>query len=152
MIVYMRDDLSRGGAIVLHHVPVVHARRATQRPGEDAHGGAQAAGLGGRGVCELRPVDARAHEEVAAAEGHNVEEGDEGGRGEDDKGRGRREGRLEVGRGRLRREGRVVLDNGAEGAGDGVSVLHGCLYKSRGGMCLLPLSRLRKEFNLVRIF
>lgn len=62
----MHHHLRRRGPVVLHHVPVLHARRARQGVGEHAQVPAHLGRLVGRGVGEFRAVGARAEEEVAA--------------------------------------------------------------------------------------
>lgn len=49
MIVHVRHDLRGGGAVVLHDVPVVHARGPAQRRGQHTQVVTQLAGLVGRG-------------------------------------------------------------------------------------------------------
>lgn len=92
MIVHVRDDLRSRRAVVLHHIPVDDARGAAQRRRQDAQPVAELAGLGGRCSGEFGGVAPRAEEKVAVGEGHDVEEGDDQGRGEEDVGLGVRGG------------------------------------------------------------
>lgn len=113
VVVHMGHDLGGGGAVVLHHVPVVHARGGGERGREHAHVVAQGARLAARRVGQLGPVGARAEQQVAPGQGHDVEEGDDEGRREHHE--GRRAGEVAGDRGR-RAEGVVGLVGGCDGA------------------------------------
>lgn len=113
VVVHMGHDLGGGGAVVLHHVPVVHARGGGERGRQHAHVVAQGARLAARRVGQLGPVGARAEQQVAPGQGHDVEEGDDEGRREHHE--GRRAGEVAGDRGR-RTEGVVGLVGGCDGA------------------------------------
>lgn len=79
MVVHVGDDLGGGGAVVLHDVPVFDAGCAGEGGGEDADVVSEGLAFLESCVGEFGAVGACAEEEVAAGEGHDVEEGDEEG-------------------------------------------------------------------------
>lgn len=77
MEVRVWDDLGGSGAVVLYDVPVRDAGGTAKGEGDDAQVVAQVAGLAGLYIGDFGAMGARAEEDVATAQGEDVEEGDE---------------------------------------------------------------------------
>lgn len=88
MVMHMRHHLARRGPVVLHDVPVPDARHLRHHLAEPRDPDAELGGFGRHDVGDLLAVRARRYEEVPGREGHDVEEGEAEGRGEDDEGGG----------------------------------------------------------------
>lgn len=75
MVMGVRHHLGGGGAIVLNDIPVLHASCSDQGFGEYPDGSTQFLGLTRRDIRQFGTVRPRADQQVAEAEGHDIQKG-----------------------------------------------------------------------------